>query len=179
MTDKQRVLKVLVKNNGELTTAKIAAKAGVLHPSTRRYLNELRSEGSVQRGATHGTWIAGAAPVEVVEPVTEVVSAPVLTEAVPAELDVNARPELHWYKLSCEGDEVFAQATDTSDAFQQLRSATDDELPRDIVTIEQLADDFEVPVGASIVGDGMLIEVEPATDDEPVEPVDGGSGEGQ
>lgn len=56
-TEKDRILAVISKAGIELTTATIARLAGILHPSTRRCLNELRADGYAQRGQTRGTWI--------------------------------------------------------------------------------------------------------------------------
>ena len=164
ITDKERVLNVLRRNGGGMTTAAIANKAGVLHPSTRRYLNELRVEGLVTRGATHGTWVVTEQPepVEVVDTDTVVLTE---GEPVPTELDVNARS---WYRLSCEGDVAYAQAVDESDAFDQLRAATDEELPRSLVNIELLPEGFELPAGAGVLRDGLMVDADEQTGDEPL-----------
>lgn len=152
-TDKGRVLAAMKKVGGELTTAKIATKAGALHASTRRVLNELRAEGLVQRGETHGTWVY--VPPIVSEPVEVVDTDTVQLEAgpVPAELDVNER---RFFKLEAEGDVVYAEAVDADDAFGQLQSAVSDDsdpLPRSIVTITEVE---AIPEGAPVVRDGAI-----------------------
>lgn len=179
-SDKSRILAALKKMGGESTTARIATKAGALHPSTRRCLNELRAEGLVQRGSTHGTWIY--VPPTVAEPVEVVDTDTVQLEAgpVPSELDVNERK---FFKLEAEGDTVYAEAVNEDDAFGQLQSAVSDEedpLPRSIVTITAVE---EIPFDANVLRDGDIVEYiqnvdsdeggldEPSSDDEPKDDV--------
>lgn len=178
-TDKDRVLDVLVEAGAELTTAKIATRAGCLHPSTRRILNELRVDGVVRRGAVHGTWITDMieeedTPVATELPVVEgeILDTPIIEpgqgEPVPSIVDVNAR---RTYRLDCEGDTVYVEETDESSAFERLQSAisdTENPLPRNLVTITEVQ---EIPIGANVLVDGVMMEAvgddDPQSDDEP------------
>jgi hypothetical protein len=168
-SDKQRVLKHMMKQTSEQTTAKIATSTGVPHPSARRILNELRAEGHVTRGALHGTWLSLIEEVAALEAEPTLDDAPEMGDEVLDILDVNARddapePVVAIYKVECQDDTIYVLAVDEDDAYTKLNAALttpEDPLPRDIVTFTKVD---ALPEGEELFS---LDLDEPASDDEP------------
>ena len=147
-TKKAQVL-TLLQRGPELSLAGICKRIGIPHPSGRRILNELRAEGLVSRGSTHGTWFARQS--RIVEEVIPVVDATVDDvdplniegrEDAPEETVVVVLP---LFKVEAEGDIVYFEAPSAEDAKNSIVEALG--IPPHYLTVTQID---ELPEGEEL-----------------------------